>query len=45
MHDGRSPTIEEAILRHDGEALAARNAFAALGTADRAALLAFLRSR
>lgn len=45
FHDGRSETIEDAILRHDGEALTVRQAFEALGTTDRDALIAFLRSR
>jgi CxxC motif-containing protein (DUF1111 family) len=44
MHDGRAFTIEEAILRHDGEAATARQAFAALSDAERALLLAFLES-
>jgi hypothetical protein len=29
-HDGRTHNLEEVILRHGGEALAARNAFAGL---------------
>lgn len=45
FHDGRSETIDEAIRRHDGEALGVRQAFEALATADRDAILAFLRSR
>ena len=45
MHDGRARTVEEAILAHGGEALAARNAFAALTPAQRAALLDFVESR
>jgi CxxC motif-containing protein (DUF1111 family) len=45
FHDGRSETIEDAVRRHDGEALAVRQAFEALTLADRNALLAFLRSR
>jgi len=44
FHDGRSPTVDAAIRRHDGEALAVRQAFEALSAADRAALLAFLDS-
>jgi len=33
LHDGRAPTLKDAILAHAGDALAVRNAFAAL-TAD-----------
>jgi len=43
-HDGRSVNLTEAILRHGGEAKASRDAFAALGEAGRAAVLAFLNS-
>jgi CxxC motif-containing protein (DUF1111 family) len=45
MHDGRARSVEEAILMHGGEALASRNAFAALTPAQRAALLGFVESR
>lgn len=45
LHDGRARTIEEAILLHGGEALASRNAFAALTAAQKAALLDFVESR
>jgi CxxC motif-containing protein (DUF1111 family) len=44
LHDGRARNLTEAILWHGGEAQAARDAFAALGKADRDALLAFLNS-
>jgi CxxC motif-containing protein (DUF1111 family) len=44
LHDGRARNLAEAILWHGGEAQAARDAFAALGKADRDALLAFLNS-
>ncbi len=44
MHDGRAETLEEAILWHGGEAEAARNAFCDMSAADRAALVAFLKS-
>jgi len=44
LHDGRARTLAEAILWHDGEAKAARNAFRHLPEADRAALIAFLKS-
>ena len=42
MHDGRAPTLEDAILQHGGEAQAARDAFAALDEPDRAPLRTFL---
>jgi CxxC motif-containing protein (DUF1111 family) len=45
LHDGRARTVEEAILLHGGEALASRNAFAALAAAQKAALLDFVESR
>jgi CxxC motif-containing protein (DUF1111 family) len=45
LHDGRARGVEEAILLHGGEAQAARDAFAALPAADRAALLDFVESR
>jgi cytochrome c peroxidase len=41
-HDGRSVTIEDAILRHGGEAQASRNQFAALGDDDQHKILEFL---
>lgn len=44
MHDAGAATIEAAIYRHSGEALAVRNRFDALSTGDRAALLAFLEA-
>lgn len=44
LHDGRAPTIEDAILAHGGEATAARDAFAALAETDRAPLRVFLAS-
>jgi CxxC motif-containing protein (DUF1111 family) len=43
-HDGRSLNLTEVILRHGGEAKAARDAFQSLDEADRAAVLAFLNS-
>ncbi len=42
MHDGRARTLEEAILWHAGEAMAAREAFRTATQADRDALIAFL---
>ena len=44
LHDGRARSIAEAILWHDGEGLAAREAFRNMSRAERAALLRFLES-
>ena len=44
LHDGSAATAEEAVRRHAGEAELARRGFEQLPGADRAALLAFLRS-
>ena len=44
LHDGRAPTIEDAILLHGGEAEASRDAFAALDDIGRAPLRIFLAS-
>ena len=44
LHDGRARTLTEAVMWHGGEADKARQRFAALSAADRAALLAFLGS-
>jgi CxxC motif-containing protein (DUF1111 family) len=44
LHDGRARTIEEAILWHGGEATAAKNKFQQLATADRNALVKFIKS-
>ncbi|MCP3099396.1 c-type cytochrome [Myxococcus sp. K15C18031901] len=44
LHDGRARSLTEAILWHGGEGQAARNAFAAMSAADRAALLRFLQT-
>src|SRR5258708_2614949 len=43
-HDGRSMTLDNVILRHGGESLASRNAYAALPGSDSDALLKFLNS-
>ena len=43
-HDGRSINLGEVILRHGGEALAVRNAFAALSPGNKIKLLEFLNS-
>jgi CxxC motif-containing protein (DUF1111 family) len=45
LHDGRARSVAEAILLHGGEAQRARDAFAALDAAGRAALLDFVESR
>jgi CxxC motif-containing protein (DUF1111 family) len=42
MHDGRAATIEDAILAHDGEALAAANGFRALTPANQQLLVDFV---
>jgi CxxC motif-containing protein (DUF1111 family) len=44
LHDGRARTLTEAVMWHGGEAERSRQRFAALPTADRLALLAFLNS-
>ncbi|MEO8701957.1 MAG: di-heme oxidoredictase family protein [Kofleriaceae bacterium] len=44
MHDGRSGTIEEAILAHAGEALGSADAFRALSSSERAALVQFVEA-
>jgi CxxC motif-containing protein (DUF1111 family) len=44
LHDGRAKTPEQAIEMHGGEGTRSRDLFKALPAADRAALLAFLRT-
>ncbi|HYC91224.1 MAG TPA: di-heme oxidoredictase family protein [Thermoanaerobaculia bacterium] len=44
LHDGSARSIDEAILKHDGQGRGARDRFEALNETDRAHLLAFLRS-
>jgi CxxC motif-containing protein (DUF1111 family) len=44
LHDGRARGFTEAIMWHGGEAEAARDGFAGLTAADRAALIGFLES-
>ena len=44
LHDGRARSIAEAILYHDGEGLAAREAFRNMSRAEREAVLRFLES-
>jgi len=43
-HDGRSITLREVILRHGGEAQAARNAFAELAPEQQERIISFLNS-
>jgi len=43
-HDGRSINLTDVILRHGGDALTARNSFAALNSNDQSAVIAFLNS-
>jgi hypothetical protein len=43
-HDGRSITLREVILRHGGEAQAARNAFAGLSSEQQEHVISFLNS-
>jgi CxxC motif-containing protein (DUF1111 family) len=45
LHDGSAASVEEAVLRHGGEAQVARDAFVGLPTDDQAALLDFVESR
>ena len=44
LHDGRARTLEEAILWHGGEAQVSNENYQSLSTADKAALMSFLRS-
>jgi len=44
MHDGRAKTIEEAILLHGGEATASKNKFIQMTSAEKTAILKFLKS-
>ncbi|MFT3773222.1 MAG: di-heme oxidoredictase family protein [Minicystis sp.] len=44
LHDGRAPTLEEAILAHGGEAQAARDGYAALADPERGTVRLFLTS-
>ena len=44
LHDGRARTIDEAIRWHGGEALNAKNAYEALSTGERDAVVDFLES-
>lgn len=44
LHDGRAPTVHEAILHHGGEATASRDAYLALAENERATVRVFLMS-
>ncbi|EPJ53982.1 MAG: hypothetical protein OFPI_08500 [Osedax symbiont Rs2] len=44
LHDGRATTLDEAILWHGGEGLAAKQQYQSLVLADKQALLAFLNN-
>ncbi|HMG36565.1 MAG TPA: di-heme oxidoredictase family protein [Blastocatellia bacterium] len=44
MHDGETLTVNEAILRHGGQAQGIRNNYNALAVADKQAVIAFLLS-
>ena len=44
LHDGRAPTIHDAIMLHGGEATPAREAYAALAPRDQAEMRVFLAS-
>ena len=44
LHDGRARTLDEAIMWHGGEAMAAREAFRMAPAQDRDALVAFLKT-
>lgn len=44
LHDGRAPTVHEAVVLHGGEATAARDAYLALDEKGRASVRVFLAS-
>jgi CxxC motif-containing protein (DUF1111 family) len=44
LHDGRATSLADAILRHDGQAVTARNNFAALSSSGQDNVLAFLKT-
>src|SRR5262249_48000359 len=44
FHDGGSPTLEAAILRHRGDAVSVTRTYESLSGADQAAIVRFLRS-
>ena len=43
-HDGRSVTLRDVIVRHDGEAAASKNAFVALGDDGQGKIIEFLQT-
>jgi cytochrome c peroxidase len=45
LHDGRAPTLHDAVMAHAGEAQAARDAYEALGEPGQAAIRVFLISQ
>jgi CxxC motif-containing protein (DUF1111 family) len=44
FHDGRSPTLEEAIFRHNGDAASVTRAFESLPASDQTSIVRFLKS-
>lgn len=44
LHDGRAPSVTEAVLAHDGEARAARDGFLALSPDDQRRLIDFVEA-
>ena len=44
LHDGTSPTIDDAMLKHGGEATSVVSRYRDLSQADKTLLLAFLKS-
>jgi CxxC motif-containing protein (DUF1111 family) len=44
LHDGRAHNVRDAVLAHDGQGLAARNAFAAMSSANQNFLITFVNS-
>ena len=44
LHDGRASGLEQAVELHGGEGAGARDRFKGLSAADRAAVVAFLKS-
>jgi CxxC motif-containing protein (DUF1111 family) len=44
LHDGRAPSIQDAILAHDGQAKPSRDVYAGFTTAEKNNVVAFIRS-
>jgi CxxC motif-containing protein (DUF1111 family) len=44
LHDGRTASLSDAILAHDGQARRSRNRFRDLSRTDRGRVIAFLRT-